>query len=1160
MGNSPIEARLGEFRRKLRQVLGIHGLSWLIVVTVGITTVFALLDWLIDLSTGVRTILLLALATATLWTTFRYLIAPLLVRFRNVDLALQVESQFPTLNDQLASAVEFAQEPAASPRSGSPALKAAVLDQMSRRMAAIDFGQAIDWTAARRAATSAGIVTVLAMALVLASPGSARIALARLVNPFGRTAWPRQTHLTLIDPPERLARGEPFKLTVQVSHGRVPERAEVHYQFEGGDLARDPLQQVSDRQFAGGLEAVTRSFDFYVRAGDGLTETHRVEVVPPPELYQLRVRLTYPEYTGIPAELLPEDKGQVRAVWGTTVELSARSTKPLESAELRLGADQNITADLSSDRQELHARFDLRESGSYWIALRDQLGFENRQASRYELRVLEDQAPDVFIERPASDIEVTPNAQVPLRVSIKDDFGIHDATLQHTGSTPDAAVEQVIWSATESARRQVVNYVWRLAELGLTPGATVSYRVTARDTDVLRGPHTGQSRQLRLIVVTPEELARRLEEKQSQVYQDLDRLRSLQVDARLQVRQLQDQLANQANLTKADVARLQSAEMLQRQVQRQITSPSEGLQGKIAQIQQDLENNHIGEGGIHDQMQSIAETLDQIARQDLPPIEQNLGKVHKAAEESSPAAAQSSGLEEAREHQESVVAQLDTLLEQMTRWETFRGIARDVRDLQDQQQQIANQTESTGRSTLGKPRESLPPEAQAELSRIGARQDQAREQLGRIQRKMDQMAERLQQTDPISAEAMREAVQGSRQSGTSDLMQQASASVQQNQVGAAESAQRQAAEDLKQMLDTLENNSERDLAKLVEKLRQAETKLSELRKRQLEQLERTRDADSKEDEQARRRELQQLARRQKELEQETARLAQQLRRLRAEQAGKTSASAAGKMGQAGQQMQQGDGEQSEAEQQKVLEELQKAQQEVAQARREAESQLAMEQLTKIADTLAALLVRQQGLKDESVRLEQERMIKGEWTRPQLASLRTEAEAQQVVRADTDKARDVLTSAPVFALTLSRAMSNMDRAVALLGERRAGEETQATQQAAVDRFIQLLDALKNDPSQNGEQQGEEPGGGSGEAGGAQSGAPRDGIPPVAQLKMLRSLQLEINQRTRELAETRLKENGLSPAQQKELESLGEEQGILADIVRNLMQSDDEGENP
>jgi hypothetical protein len=212
----------------------------------------------------------------------------------------------------------------------------------------------------------------------------------------------------------------------------------------------------------------------------------------------------------------------------------------------------------------------------------------------------------------------------------------------------------------------------------------------------------------------------------------------------------------------------------------------------------------------------------------------------------------------------------------------------------------------------------------------------------------------------------------------------------------------------------------------------------------------------------------------------------------------------------------------------------------------------MEQLVKIADTLAALHERQKAVKEETVRLEKARQAQTNWTRPQLASLRTVAESQKTVAQDTEKARESLTSAPVFALVLKRAMANMERAFERLGERKADAETQAAEQAAADRFAQLLDALKRDPGQQGNQQGGGGGGGGGQ--------PGDSIPPIAQLKMLRSLQLEINQRTGELAELRQREPKLTPAQEGELKALAEEQGVLANLVDDFLQPADEGDKP
>ena len=71
----------------------------------------------------------------------------------------------------------------------------------------------------------------------------------------------------------------------------------------------------------------------------------------------------------------------------------------------------------------------------------------------------------------------------------------------------------------------------------------------------------------------------------------------------------------------------------------------------------------------------------------------------------------------------------------------------------------------------------------------------------------------------------------------------------------------------------------------------------------------------------------------------------------------------------------------------------------------------------------------------------------------------------------------------------------------------------------------------------------------EVGGARGGN-GDGIPPTAQLKLLKSLQQEINERTDSFDEKQRRNQKLNPEQTAELQRLGDEQGVLADLVRDL----------
>ncbi len=139
----------------------------------------------------------------------------------------------------------------------------------------------------------------------------------------------------------------------------------------------------------------------------------------------------------------------------------------------------------------------------------------------------------------------------------------------------------------------------------------------------------------------------------------------------------------------------------------------------------------------------------------------------------------------------------------------------------------------------------------------------------------------------------------------------------------------------------------------------------------------------------------------------------------------------------------------------------------------------------------------------------------------------------------------LEGAPVFSLTLKRASASMEQAAKRLQEIKTDRPTSDAAKAASDRFKQLLEALKADAAKGG-QGGQGGGGGNGGGGGDNP----DGIPATAQLKMLKALQQEINDKTEALEETKRRKGKLAPEQTTELERLAAEQGVLADLVRDM----------
>jgi hypothetical protein len=275
--------------------------------------------------------------------------------------------------------------------------------------------------------------------------------------------------------------------------------------------------------------------------------------------------------------------------------------------------------------------------------------------------------------------------------------------------------------------------------------------------------------------------------------------------------------------------------------------------------------------------------------------------------------------------------------------------------------------------------------------------------------------------------------------------------------------------------------------------------------------------------------------------------------LQAEQAGRAAGRAASKMSKAGQSGEQGEGEAAEQAATEAQKDLDDAQEQLADRRRQAEVDLALEQLAKIEDAIKSLHQRQQEVIGETERLEKIRQDAGRWTRGQAQSVRDLARQQETIKDESDSLAKKLTAAEVFSLALRGAGREMSRAVELLDQRETGKPTVTAENNALRRFAALLEALKLDKAEPGEnQQG-------GEGQGGQKGPPRDGITSVAQLKMLKLMQQEINERTKALAERFDQTQKLTPEEMQEFEALSQDQASLADLALNLSKPDEKPAN-
>ena len=321
-------------------------------------------------------------------------------------------------------------------------------------------------------------------------------------------------------------------------------------------------------------------------------------------------------------------------------------------------------------------------------------------------------------------------------------------------------------------------------------------------------------------------------------------------------------------------------------------------------------------------------------------------------------------LAESKTNQKAIADELQKMLDNMSEFETYRGVVKDAQELLKQQhEQTMKQTDEAAAKpeTMGKPLDNLTPEQKAELGNLSSRQSQVGKNLQNLLERMGEMAGRLNESDPLAASAMREAADKSRQQGTAGKLGEAADQLEKNQMGQAKSRQEQARDDLRDLVDADPKSAlSHELSRLVKELKNAEAEAREdACEKQAQNLKKTREAQQNPDAKKRGDQLKRLAKEQAEIQQDLKKQLQKLAKLGADRAGRAGQNASGKMGRAQENLDDDQGEQAGKEQEEALSDLEDAQEELEETRATLREQLAMEQLARMGDRLKSLAERQE---------------------------------------------------------------------------------------------------------------------------------------------------------------------------------------------------------
>jgi len=360
---------------------------------------------------------------------------------------------------------------------------------------------------------------------------------------------------------------------------------------EQREYDKKELQSDSLGVFRYEVQSIRYSTEYYLEARDIKSDDYKITVVDRPIVRNLRVHLTYPSYTNIPASYQDDNIGDVTALAGTRVNLEVNMNKEVKDAKVVFSDGEQLPMTISDIKAA--ASFVLRKDRTYHILLTDENNVTNTNPIEYQLKVVPDEYPTITIVEPGRDVNITEDMRLSILFKIHDDFGFTKVQLGYRLSKSKYIKPSEDYTFINIPLPQYttpdvdVPYFWNLTGLDLVPEDVVSYFVEVYDNDVVSGPKVARSDIYTVRFPSLNEIFAQADQQQDKAIEDLGKTKEQAEELKRTIDEINRDLKK--NLQQLDWQEQKKAEDLVKKyenLQKQLENVSQNLEQMVKEMQE----------------------------------------------------------------------------------------------------------------------------------------------------------------------------------------------------------------------------------------------------------------------------------------------------------------------------------------------------------------------------------------------------------------------------------------------------------------------------------------------------------------------------------------------------------------------------------------------
>jgi len=751
---SPIGRRINSLRQRVRLWFLIDGLSRLVIFLLLYLAFTFWIDYLIrDLPIPLRLCFLAVAIIITTLILIKKTILPVMRLSKIPDdaLILLIEKQFPALKERLINLWQLSDN----------AIAHQLAQEVSPLSQSSNFSEILFPHASRKLLLGALTLLLLSIISITSYPSELGIWSKRLLG--SNVNWPKRTLLAVkVSPDYTIAKGQNLSIIAWPEKGprlsavyirtatpqeHRSDRDSEHRSDSQGDRRdseqqgtweRMLLTQTKDQkaEFANAVTAVFRydfpkvraPFRFILKGGDDQTDWIEIRVLDAPSLEKISVSYHYPPHTGL--ENKTEPGGNIKAPTGTKTTINAASDTQLQSASLIL--DSNPLALALDNNISIFTTIIVEKDSKYSLNLIGTNGLKNLEPIEYSIKSIPDSHPAIKVIEPSSEIQyVTPDAILPLKAIVSDDYSISDARIiyAHSESTP-APESDNVGAITDTyqtfyrysgllSNKIEISTVIDLIPLNLKDDSYLTLNFTATDNCETPSPQTTTSSDYSLIIISKQQMAKRIEEAIMQLKDDLKKTVQIQEAAR-EAPEIRQSLANQ----------------------RRVTQNLNNASSMLSNILKDINTNKLFSPDTVDKLASVRNTLNELANDKSPAVQQSLEKASatKDARDSETVRA------EAKPQQKEIADDLKEILNTLEEWEDYQEVVNNVRDLLSETENLSER--------IKKQFSDEPSSRELEKDRLNEQARNLQKESDNLTKKMQRVSDKLKNTHPYYSDKL----------------------------------------------------------------------------------------------------------------------------------------------------------------------------------------------------------------------------------------------------------------------------------------------------------------------------------------------------------------------------------------------------------------------